>query len=492
MPPNRNSMSQQRNSLIFLVTIVLILLALKSTKNDTFTSSAESQLATYEPWLSSSLQHSFPSSFVDGISTNISRLHSGYSIGPHGSPGVTAIILNWSRLSNVVRIASLLCGEFLRDTVAEVLIWNNSPQELTYADDDFLVLPQIIRILRDRIEQSPQTAIHLLPAHQHLSSRLHTLITPSGVHTGFAWLGYGAMLSQKQASDFVALLRHLNMPQENVDMADNYFTILSNQIPEIWFDHGIELAGGQPFTVGLEGHERNKRHIRNACAYLDQLAPVIQDDSYLPTAPEVASFVKATTDTTEWLINRTPCLGSSCFLETNIRLLRDDILTSPAATDLFHLGERRLNLIGRDAISNYTEYPIASAVDGIPMTEFRSPSCKPGEYVMLDMLSIISAQNTVIELVFLIPRHNEQILRNCAFQSSADGDVWVPSSYSLVCRDTPIFDAAVLDSQLLVDVLIECSIQMNEGRFFMALLDRDAPVAWTISEVWLRTGEFAA
>ena len=47
-------------------------------------------------------------------------------------------------------------------------------------------------------------------------------------------------------------------------MADNYFAILSNRVPEIWFDQGIELAGGQPFTVGVEGDERNNRHIVSA------------------------------------------------------------------------------------------------------------------------------------------------------------------------------------------------------------------------------------
>ena len=44
-------------------------------------------------------------------------------------------------------------------------------------------------------------------------------------------------------------------------MADNYYTILGNRVPEIWFDHGIELGGGKPFTVGSEGDERNNRHM---------------------------------------------------------------------------------------------------------------------------------------------------------------------------------------------------------------------------------------
>ena len=44
-------------------------------------------------------------------------------------------------------------------------------------------------------------------------------------------------------------------------MADNYFSVLRNRPLETWFDQGIELGGGQAFTVGSEGHERNKKHI---------------------------------------------------------------------------------------------------------------------------------------------------------------------------------------------------------------------------------------
>ena len=44
-------------------------------------------------------------------------------------------------------------------------------------------------------------------------------------------------------------------------MADNYFTILSNTFTETWFDQGVELGGGRPFTVGVEGDERNNQHI---------------------------------------------------------------------------------------------------------------------------------------------------------------------------------------------------------------------------------------
>lgn len=47
------------------------------------------------------------------------------------SPDTTAVILNWSRLPNVKRIASLLCGSYLDGTIATVYIWNNSPHKLS-------------------------------------------------------------------------------------------------------------------------------------------------------------------------------------------------------------------------------------------------------------------------------------------------------------------------------------------------------------------------
>jgi hypothetical protein len=47
------------------------------------------------------------------------------------SPLITAVILNWSRLPNVVRIVSLLCSPSLNDTIASISVWNNSPRKLS-------------------------------------------------------------------------------------------------------------------------------------------------------------------------------------------------------------------------------------------------------------------------------------------------------------------------------------------------------------------------
>jgi len=83
----------------------------------------------------------------------------------------------------------------------------------------------------------------------------------TSAHTSFAWLGHGAILHRKLISDFLLLTRELGFSESEIKMADNYFSILNNRPAESWFDQGIELGGGQPFTVGTEGDVRNKRHM---------------------------------------------------------------------------------------------------------------------------------------------------------------------------------------------------------------------------------------
>ena len=75
------------------------------------------------------------------------------------------------------------------------------------------------------------------------------------------------MMHRSLASEFLLLLQILNCSEEEVKMADNYFSVLRNHPLETWFDQGIELGGGQAFTVGSEGHERNKKHIVSLASF---------------------------------------------------------------------------------------------------------------------------------------------------------------------------------------------------------------------------------
>lgn len=136
-------------------------------------------------------------------------------------------------------------------------------------DDDYLIIPEVIHTLHaELLTRRVPSTIHLLPAHEHLSTSLREVHVASdggaavpAIHTGFAWLGHGAMLHSSEAVDFLNLMRALEASDDEMKMADNYYTILGNRVPEAWFDQGVELGGGEPFTVGPEGDERNNRHI---------------------------------------------------------------------------------------------------------------------------------------------------------------------------------------------------------------------------------------
>lgn len=51
-----------------------------------------------------------------------------------------AVVLNWSRFSNVRRIVSLLCSPELDSFMKRVLVWNNNPKPLAYLVSDITAL----------------------------------------------------------------------------------------------------------------------------------------------------------------------------------------------------------------------------------------------------------------------------------------------------------------------------------------------------------------
>lgn len=139
------------------------------------------------------------------------------------------------------------------------------PFKITLQDDDYLIQPLVIKNLHQyAADHEPIKSLHLLPPHEHLLSQIRTFNAHGGrLHTTFAWLGHGTLVNRTSVRNFLSLLGALDLSEEEMRMADNYFTILSNEDrrEDIWFDHGIELGGGQPFTVGQAGDERNDRHI---------------------------------------------------------------------------------------------------------------------------------------------------------------------------------------------------------------------------------------
>lgn len=445
-------------------------------------------------------------------------------------PDVTAVVLNWSRLPNVVRIVSLLCGTWLEDVIAEIVVWNNNPREISYQtfaktgcpseklriynsphnayfqaryvaceqattrfcflqDDDYLIMPEIIRTLHARILETPDHSIHLLPPHEVLSTQLRTAVTSDGVHTSSAWLGHGTILPRTGAADFLALLHHLNASEDEMKMADNYFTILNNRFPEVWFDQGIELGGGQPFTVGVEGNERNKIHIINACRYLDTLLSAFRASDISHTSRLPFIEVDAVTPAGRQIF-QAPCLGDSCLLQTNIPLLPSHLKAgSHSVDDIFIQELRNIQSLGQDAVDHYLRFPPSQAVDGRPDTAFRSPfPARRGDFVSLDMLSRVGSASSTFEITLLVARETADILHQVVFESSANAVNWVVSTHTLVCEETELTGLRGLRSA--PRKLQECSVQSQETdhRFFRASLQVDIPSSphWMIYEFWIR------
>lgn len=92
----------------------------------------------------------FPLSFIETSTTGTHGFRVGLPTSKPRLPNVTAIILNWSRLDNVIRIASLLCGPWLDDTISEVYVWNNSPQKLSKEVGQLSFAPGKLRLTRIR------------------------------------------------------------------------------------------------------------------------------------------------------------------------------------------------------------------------------------------------------------------------------------------------------------------------------------------------------
>ncbi|KAF5368318.1 hypothetical protein D9758_002176 [Tetrapyrgos nigripes] len=427
----------------------------------------------------------------------------------------TAVILNWSRKPNVIRIASSLCTDsLLEDTIALVYIWNNSPNQLSrqdfplcpenklriynspsnlyfqarfiacteattpfcfIQDDDYFILPEVLSALRSRYSLEHEAGIHLLPPHEALSSHLKRIRVDSKIHTGFAWLGHGAIIQRNHAVQFLSLLNLLNASVEELKMADNYFTLLSNTFPEIWFDQGIELGGGQPFTVGEEGNERNRRHIMRATHMLQQIFDCSQPPCIGGSDPPYLILEESSS---AW-IGRAPCLGCPCVLETSISLLPggNTQFDASSVTELLGLEARNLRSLG-DSTREFLNKPLSHAVDGNPVTAFCTSAAKKDDFLLYDLLNPAPQPWDSTELVILTDSP-EVIMKGWKFEVNFINGQWVSLTEKVYC--TSVFQGS---SQTLHECHIQAaSIAISKFRLTFHI---DTPKRFCIHELWIR------
>ncbi|TFK77445.1 hypothetical protein BDN72DRAFT_808273 [Pluteus cervinus] len=395
---------------------------------------------------------------------------------PSRSPDTTAIVLNWSRLSNVVYIASILCSESLNHAIQTVFIWNNNPNPLTHKDfiqsscpenkltiynspenvyfqarfmacaqantsycfmqdDDFVVWPEVLTTLHARFSESSSPGIHLLPPHERLSSDLKRVEKEPYIHASFAWLGHGAIIRQSRAVQFLSLFKELNMSAEQFKMADNYYTLLSNTVADTWFDQGHELGGGTPFTVGPEGDQRNNKHIINAARLLDEIfcdsSPCSLSDA---AVGEYVSSTKSSTRTMTYA----PCKGVPCLFGTSTRLLPASLSHSVnAAEEILESELNKRELLGEEYISQYISNSPSHAVDNDIGSAFCAPdNVASGDVVSLDVLHDVWSHSSAVNFHIVTNANTLPLLDNATYETSPNGIDWVPSGVLPSCVES--------------------------------------------------------
>ncbi|KAF7966217.1 hypothetical protein HWV62_39479 [Athelia sp. TMB] len=358
-------------------------------------------------------------------------------------------------------------------------------------DDDYFIYPEIIHAMRARISALPEAtaAIHLLPPHEHLSSSLRTILTSpssSRLHTSFAWLGHGALIPRSRAPAFLELMAQLGMSDAEMKMADNFWSVLANSVPEVWFDQGVELGGGTAFTVGTEGEERNRRFITRAGEYLDA---ILRDSLkgierlYTHTAPVLQPPKNP--------IAHAACLGVPCVLSTNIALLPGNITrAAQSATEMLALETSNLALLGPALQAHYVAHPPSAAVDGQAGTAFCSPGgARAGDTIALDLLVPITQGGwRNVEMVWLVDRRTEALLRGSAWESSVDGIQWIYNDEGVRCIDTDLSAAGAEVEGGLRECSVPFSPDANSARAFRARLrgDGEGGRGWCVYELWMR------
>ncbi|KAL0068580.1 hypothetical protein AAF712_004295 [Marasmius tenuissimus] len=281
-------------------------------------------------------------------------------------------------------------------------------------DDDYLVLPEIVYALRARIAKTSPSGIFLQPPDEMLASTLSRITVDHRVHTSFNWLGYGSIIPRSEARGFLEATRALNLTEEEVKMADNYFSVLRNTFPENWFDQNTPLGGGQAFTVGQEGTERNNHHIRRAGELLDSVVLCEGESCTFPNNVE-DPFARSEPPA-ETLTSVTPCVGAACVLTTSVQLLNSTPdMRVQSARSMLDNQARNIESLAQEERDFYLKHPPSQAVDGKLETGFCRNGAKKGESLALEVLHGAPLHWKHLEIAMLVDQGAQAMIRKGSF-----------------------------------------------------------------------------
>ncbi len=127
--------------------------------------------------LGSTQLHVFPTSFIFSPRDSIYRRVGGLST--NRTADTTAVVLNWSRFENVVKITALFCDPVLENTLHAVVVWNNNPNPLskfvciTCTPFDYYERPRLLLGFLGMYQGS--TKYHQLPCERILQGAFHSM-----------------------------------------------------------------------------------------------------------------------------------------------------------------------------------------------------------------------------------------------------------------------------------------------------------------------------
>jgi len=250
----------------------------------------------------------------------------------------------------------------------------------------------------------------MLPPQEILSTHMRQISSLDGrLHTFPAWLGYGTLILSDRARTFLETFLSLEKDPRAIAMADNYYSILSNHYPELWFGQEFDLGLGQPFTAGSAGEERNWRYMEFARALLQRA---------LSLAPEKASFVDRRIGSLPRSVWRAPCRRQLCLVESDVELI-PSLHSPPANLSLRETDWFRRERLEQGVKDLFVGSPLSSAVDGDELTEFCALDSDTSKYIMLDLFREVSRPINVI-----VGANSSAIIDGAVKEFSADGHGW--------------------------------------------------------------------
>lgn len=189
------------------------------------------------------------------------------------------------------------------------------------------------------------------------------------LHTCFAWLGAGAMISRARARDYLRTLMSAS-PSLSADewaLADNYYAMLENRPAYLLQHTQIELSTRKSTFSAGRGRARNKRYMERALARLAAtLPPATIESAATPLEVDVEPY--RATPPPPWPLHpyahhsRAPCADDACIFITNVAALpppdsvRFPYARDPNSTISLDAWENSLGFVGRGWIEGGEMY----------------------------------------------------------------------------------------------------------------------------------------